>query len=551
MSGLTLARAIALGFSRLTGSQRAAGATAVLAVTASKALVFPDGSALQTTVINDIGEAGKAGAGVGVCPALPAGYTPMMGYTSPLSDNYGNYQYSDGSVEVWIPAFYFRLGHISSPHYGRFGANAIDIKSISEFTDEVTANASGYYLHRAFVNAGTNQLGFFRDKYDCSLNGNRASSIRNAMPMVSEPGAGQVGFTGCTANGQAPANAYYGSMQAAKSRSAKHFPESVFIADALARISEWIGQSATSSTYCAWFDAAGTTNFVKGCNNNALKDAHDTTVTYVTAGASSQPNMALTGSGSPFAKTTHNGQPCGIADTNGNIYKINPGMTCIAASKAITAATQANPVAVTSAAHGYTTGQVIQVEGVVGMTQINDRFYTVTVVDANTFTLDGVNGTGYTAYTSGGSAKTGVFYTLKPSVDIAAVTSGTSLATDHWGATGVAAQFDTVTMNFNTTSGTNGNSTKFGNGTNAVFDMATANGRALAMMGMPAAGGTSSAGTNAFGSDELYQYIQDQLCVVSRGYWNYGNAGVRFRALNNARNTAATYVGFACASYLP
>lgn len=501
---------------------------------------------------NSIGNPGQRGFGVGICPSVPDGFTTLYGTNDSASDNYGNYRYTDGSVMVWVPAYYFRVGHASNPTYAAYGANSIDIKPLGFFADEATANAASYYLHRAFVNAGANQLGFFRDKYDCSKNGTVASSLPNAMPMVSGPGTGQVGFAGCTANGQAPANAYYGALQASKSRGAKFFPESVFIADAITRISEAHAQASQSATDCAWFDAAGTTNFVKGCNNNALKDANDTTVTYVTAGASSQPNMALTGSGSPFAKTTHNGQPCGIADTNGNIYKINPGMTCIATSKAITAATQANPVAVTSAAHGYTTGQVIQVVGVVGMTQINDRFYTVTVVDANTFTLDGVNGTGYTAYTSGGSAKTGVFYTLKPSVDIAAVTSGTSLATDHWGATGVAAQFDTVTMNFNTAAASNGNSTKFGNGTNAVFDMATTNGRALAMMGMPAAGGTSSSGTNAFGSDELYQYIQDQLCVISRGPWSNGSvAGVRYRTLYNARYSAFSAVGFACASYLP
>lgn len=501
---------------------------------------------------NHIGTPGKQGFGVGICPSIPTGYARLSGCEDPASANYGNYIYTDGSVMVWVPAFYFRLGHASNPTYAAYGVNSIDVQPLSAFADEATANASSYYLHRAFVNAGANQPGFFRDKYDCSQNGTIASSIANAMPMVSGPGAGQVGFTGCTANGQTPANAYYGSLQAAKSRGAKFFPESVFIADALARISEAHAQASTSATFCAWFDAAGTTNFVKGCNNNALKDANDTTVTYVTAGASSQPNMALTGSGVPFAKTTHNGQACGVADTNGNVYKINPGMTCIASSKAITAATQANPVAITSTAHGYATGQVIQIVSVAGMTQINDRFYTVTVVDANTFTLDGVNGTGYTAYTSGGSAKTGVFYTLKPSVDIAAVTSGTSLATDHWGATGVATQFDTVMMNFNTTSGTNGNSARFGNGANAVFDMATTNGRVLAMMGMPAAGGTSSAGTNAFGSDELYQSIQDQLCVISRGGWNSGSyAGVRIRSLNLARGSASYTVGFACASYLP
>ena len=38
------------------------------------------------------------------------------------------------------------------------------------------------------------------------------------------------------------------------------------------------------------------------------------------------------------------------------------------------------------------------------MTEINDTLFTVTRVDANNFTLDGEDGTGHTAYTSGGTA---------------------------------------------------------------------------------------------------------------------------------------------------
>lgn len=563
-------------------------------------------AAFANTAANDIGVPGAAGFGVGICPALPAGYTPMAGYTEVLNKNYGNYQYSDGSVMCWIPAFYFRLGHASNPTYATYGVNSIDIKPLSFFATETAANAASYYLHRAFVNAGANQPGFFRDKYDCSQNGTIASSIANAIPMVSGPsseaatatvnakaytilsvgttdftligaasntvglrftatGAGtgtgtvsqQIGFVGCTANGQTPANAYYGAMQAAKSRGNKFFDESVFIADALTRISDAHAQAATSATYCAWYDATGVRNFPKGNDNNALKSEADVTlngagaVTWTTAGSSVYPAFALTGSGVPFARTTHNGQACGVADTAGNIYKINPGLTCIAAAKTITAATQANPVALTITAHGYTTGDVVQVESVVGMTQLNSKMYKLTVVDANTVTLDAVNGTGFTAYTSGGTSTKGVFYALKTSVDIAAVTSGASTATDHWGATGVAAQFDAVTMNFATTYPNNGFDQRFGNGANAVFDMSTSNGRTLAMMGMPAAAGMSTAGSNAMGTDYYYQYVRDQLCVISRGYWAGGSsAGGRVRGLDSFRTVANAAGGFACASYL-
>lgn len=138
-------------------------------------------------LVNNIGIPGTAGFGVGICPSLPAGFTPLPGSTDPLSANYGNYQFSDGSVMVWIPAFYLRLAHAGNPTYAAYGVNSISIKPLSAYPSEAEANADGFYLHRAFVNAGANQLGFFRDKYDCSLNGNVASSIAGAMPMVSGP----------------------------------------------------------------------------------------------------------------------------------------------------------------------------------------------------------------------------------------------------------------------------------------------------------------------------------------------------------------------------
>ena len=69
---------------------------------------------------------------------------------------------------------------------------------------------------------------------------------------------------------------------------------------------------------------------------------------------------------------------------------------------AITAATQANPCQITSTAHGLTTGNEVLIENVVGMTELNGNVYTVTVVDANNFTLDSTDSTAYTAYVSGG-----------------------------------------------------------------------------------------------------------------------------------------------------
>lgn len=551
MSGLGLGQLAAHGFAKLTGAQRTAGAAGVVAVLPDGSFITPAGAVIGTP-INDIGTPGAAGFGVGICPALPAGFTPLPGYADIASPNYGNYRFTDGSVMVWIPAFRFRLGGAADPGFAANGANTIRVAPVSLHASEAVANADGFYLHRAFINGGAVQPGFFRDKYDCSANGSVASSIKNVQPMVSGPAAGQVGFSAVGAP-----NAYHGAFNAARTRGPKFHPETVFQADALARISEAHAQAATSSAWCAWYDPSGVRNFPKGNDNNALKSEADVTlsgasaVTFTTAGNATYPAFALAGSGSQLAKTTHNGQLCGVTDVAGNIYKINPGMTAQATSLAITAATQTNPVQITVAGHGRTTGDVALISGVTGMTQLNDRMFALTAINANTLALTGTDGTAFTAYTAGGTLTYAQFYALKESVDIASVTTGTNLATDHWGAAGVAAQFDALPMAFATAYPNNALSQRYGNGSNAVFSLATAADRARTMAGMPAPNGVSVAGTNAMGTDLYYQYVRDQLCVISRGYWAYGgHAGSRFRLLSTARANAADAVGFAASVYL-
>jgi hypothetical protein len=81
-------------------------------------------------------------------------------------------------------------------------------------------------------------------------------------------------------------------------------------------------------------------------------------------------------------------------------------------STVITGATAANPVVITSVAHGYASTDIINIEAdsVVGMTQLNGLNFNITRLTADTYSLqtfaDGtvnVNGTAYTAYTSGGT----------------------------------------------------------------------------------------------------------------------------------------------------
>lgn len=69
----------------------------------------------------------------------------------------------------------------------------------------------------------------------------------------------------------------------------------------------------------------------------------------------------------------------------------------------VTGATQANPVVITSTAHGLVNGNRVRLQSLGGMTEVNDLIFTVANVTANTFELSGEDGTGHTAYTSGGT----------------------------------------------------------------------------------------------------------------------------------------------------
>lgn len=68
----------------------------------------------------------------------------------------------------------------------------------------------------------------------------------------------------------------------------------------------------------------------------------------------------------------------------------------------ITGASKAVNCEITSPNHNLPNGASIVISGVVGMTQLNGNTYTITVVDANNFTI-GVDSTTYGAYVSGGS----------------------------------------------------------------------------------------------------------------------------------------------------
>jgi len=73
--------------------------------------------------------------------------------------------------------------------------------------------------------------------------------------------------------------------------------------------------------------------------------------------------------------------------------------------KLIVGASKTNPVTITSPAHGLVNGDTVWISGVNGMTQINNRVFTVSSSTVNTFRLSGVNGSSYSDYSSGGTIR--------------------------------------------------------------------------------------------------------------------------------------------------
>lgn len=93
----------------------------------------------------------------------------------------------------------------------------------------------------------------------------------------------------------------------------------------------------------------------------------------------------------------------------------------------ITAISAANPGVITISGHTFVNGDVIKITSVVGMTQVNNFYFTITVVDLNNVSI-GVNTSGYSAYISGGIAiRYGITQTnpIKIRIPSHAITNGT------------------------------------------------------------------------------------------------------------------------------
>jgi len=542
---------------------------------------------LQTgTLVNHIGEPGKRGYGVGICPpellgaynALHPGeeVLPINGTYDIASSNYGNYRVShDGSIITWIPFGWKKKN----------ADNTGDIKPEGYFIDEAAANAAGYSVPRVYINGGKINRGIFLDKYKPSLTGitasdldasgslaNKgvASSIKLGNPISSSaeskrlnPGTDNLyagSFSNCRANGKSPADNYAGAIDAIKSRGASYHAMVLFAAEWLRFMSQVHKQAAIGTANCAW---NGVSPSEPRGNNYYGVDYYDNSVTYPVCddaywGGKTAPGEARkNGGGTPFNKTTHNGQDSGVA-IDCNLYEFLPGVTSIAESAqaivAITRAAQA-VVTVTNAAaanSNYANGKPVQINGSLTgewATLLKDKIFTISDLSGNTFKLKNkagayVDTSALTAdYANGLTSITCKFYMLKESVDLKNVTSGTSLATDLWGATGVATMYDEIDVDFC------GDFWElYGNGSNQVFSGAvdrTSNAYKVSAAGLPMSKDSYGPGSALMGNDLCYIYIVNQLAPLGFYYW-YGTsyAGVGARDWTGARSYSDRFVSF-------
>ena len=502
-----------------------------------------------------IGQAGQAGFGVAAYNGtLPSGFTALTGSANPLSPNYGNYQYSDDSIMVWIPKFYYKV------HTGaELSVNTIEIRGAGYFADTAAANTAGYALHRAFIDGGSEQDGFFIDKYKCSKYakgiGYIASSIKNGNPISTASTHNPIAdLTACDTN------AYFETIDAAHARdgvagavnaNSIFFVVSQFQRAAMAMLSNAHADATAAQTVNnAWFSTAYP--YPKGCNNNSLDDVEDSEIVYTTDGYS---NCGQTGSGTPFSKTTHNGQACGVADLNGLIYEVSLGVTCIAGTDTIEDISRADPAVVTETGHTKSTDDFIMLTGIDGgdWAALDDKLYQVTKIGADTYSLNSIDTGAYAlAYvvgTNAGTTTLGTFYVAKQATAMSDFTSANTEATDHWGAAGCAAMMDEFTPAFKSGGAF---ALRFGSGTNQVLSEATSgNNWLLAGLGFPVSGdGVDATGTVKFGKDYFYQYIRNELCLRSCATWNGSSAaGVWLVRWSLYRSRSGGDVGLRAACY--
>jgi len=124
----------------------------------------------------------------------------------------------------------------------------------------------------------------------------------------------------------------------------------------------------------------------------------------------------------------------GVLETTNGFTDASTAAGFTAQQKTITGATAADPVVVTSAAHGFSDGDRVRITKVVGMSELNNIRYKINNVTTNTFELqdengNDIDGSNFTAYSSGGQVvKVGPDLDVENAAEVVQFTFGSAVA---------------------------------------------------------------------------------------------------------------------------
>lgn len=322
-----------------------------------------------------VGVPGTRGFGVAYCPdwqKISWIKKGLDGHDDPASDNYGNYETTDGSIVVCIPKFYYRWGNNSTIINGKningtYSYNTLQIEGANKFANLARAREAGYALHRAFIDGGKEHDYFFVDKYMNSFDDTRKFGVskKGAVPILlgaentnykykATPDAADATlspFSGSVAGCEGNAS---DALYLARKRGNKEGIFnciSIFQNNALAMLALAQAQASQSTSAAEWFTTNwNSNNFVKGATSynangsytdattgkvisvpNAIYDyncgINGTSPLWETAGITGLLEIPKTGATKFFNMTTHNGNPSGVADLAGFLYSAAIGVT--------------------------------------------------------------------------------------------------------------------------------------------------------------------------------------------------------------------------------
>ncbi len=86
-----------------------------------------------------------------------------------------------------------------------------------------------------------------------------------------------------------------------------------------------------------------------------------------------------------------------------NMFLSNQDLLNSSPAGIISGVSLTNPCVITSKDYSLPTGSQILISNIVGTTQLNNLTYMITVIDTNTFSLDGIDATGFTPYIRDGA----------------------------------------------------------------------------------------------------------------------------------------------------